>query len=1012
MTDEGRKIQDRYELVARVGEGGMGVVWRARDVRLGRMVAVKLLSADTVGSDVARARLIREARAAAALDHEGIVPVYDAGETDDGGAYLVMQLVRGRSLRAVLASGEDFSLGKRAAAIVAAARALHHAHQAGFMHRDVKPDNIMIRDDGRVVVVDFGVAKPLSSAIVANAETVAGVTAKSLTAQGQLVGTPAYLAPEQARGVEVSAATDQFALAVTAFEALTGKLPWRGDGVVEVVASLLRDDAPPVSSQAQVPPELDPVITRALAKDPKDRWPDIGAFADAFEDAAITLADARPSKRAISTRTPDEPASALAKTLDPQKTPPPEISSTKISGTNVGGAPARTRTWAAAVAIGAIALIGWLAASGKLATGRSAPAASSSAGVAPVKYACPLFEVAITDEAWLGGPAAAYACERMQLAHGGEDARTLVPAELLDVPRELSQSLPLGVLDQPDGRAKTVAAAKTRASRWLDGRLEREGIGFRATVVLRDADAKEIARGDGRGVELFEAVRDAVMPLVRAEPPSAVELATMSRDLDVGSVEDAFALLDVHTSILIEEPISLKDACTAIGSRASITPRVAYLARLLCAKKLRTGRVTDPPPAIDESTPGALLTTAFARALAGGQPALRESAARLEAAAELGKTPEERSRFSAAAAELWYALGDDRGRQRARAAVQASPKAVDWRTSAWHRLAFASEGDVALSGALMAWQSWEPVSQSLRGGHMHFTGTGPTADNIAVHRGWLLSQRGIYEEVYVRELLNGGRIEPARALAETTNDDLSRVDVLAGEAKYAEILRTVPRMLAELPGDDEHAARAFLLAQDGASAAVVLGRPADFVGDVVTKWIASTPPHVIDGVAPFNSLLAACCLAPRPVGKACVQRLKELREAGTLPTIFAGADTVVTGAARFVEDDYAGAAKSWRTLLRAPGWLQDPLRDVMAIAFDRSDALDLAEEVDAPTVALVDTPRTADLAWVRAAHRAEKRGDKARAKKLAEAVVARWRIADEDIPSVRDMKQLLAKLGP
>jgi serine/threonine-protein kinase len=282
-------IADRYELGSQLGIGGMGVVWRGRDRRLARAVAVKVLSASSVGSEVARTRLIREARAAAALEHEGIIRVYDVGETDDGGAFLVMELVRGRSLRAVLEAG-SMKLGTRVAVIVQAARALQFAHEAGIVHRDVKPDNIMIREDGRVTVVDFGVAKPLSAELAVIAGTVAGTPPSStLTGPGQLVGTPAYLAPEQARGLEVSAATDQFALAVTAFEALTDKRPWTGSCFSECIASLLRDAPLTISAAAPLPRALDEVFDRALAKEPGDRFVDIGVFADALEEAALSL---------------------------------------------------------------------------------------------------------------------------------------------------------------------------------------------------------------------------------------------------------------------------------------------------------------------------------------------------------------------------------------------------------------------------------------------------------------------------------------------------------------------------------------------------------------------------------------------------------------------------------------------------------------------------------------------------------------------------------------------------
>src|SRR4051812_28042318 len=208
---EGSRLSGRYLIVGTLGEGGMGVVLRARDERLGRMVAVKVLAASMMDDASARERLVLEARAAAALEHPGIVNVYDVGETDDGTTYLVMELVRGRSMRSLLDSGA-MSVTECLAALADVARALGFAHRAEVLHRDVKPDNIMIREDGRTVLMDFGIAKTLAA-------TVDGETARNLTARGAFVGTIAYLAPETARGLDVDGRADQFALGVTAYEA-------------------------------------------------------------------------------------------------------------------------------------------------------------------------------------------------------------------------------------------------------------------------------------------------------------------------------------------------------------------------------------------------------------------------------------------------------------------------------------------------------------------------------------------------------------------------------------------------------------------------------------------------------------------------------------------------------------------------------------------------------------------------------------------------------------------------
>lgn len=1014
MSGQGDRVADRYELVAPLGEGGMGVVWRARDARLGREVAVKVLSAETVGSATARARLIREARAAAALEHEGIIRVYDVGETEDGGAFLVMELIRGRSFRAALADG-SLSLGRRAQIIVTAARALGFANAAGIIHRDVKPDNIMIREDGAVKVVDFGIAKPLATETPAGGETVPGVTANSLTGAGQLVGTPAYLAPEQARGLAVTSAVDQFALAVTAFEALTGQLPWHGTSTVEIIAAVLRDDAGPMSKRASVPVALDDVIARALAKEPGERWPSMEAFADAMAEAASSLALDAPAPPPLgSDKRVDTSSSAKSAAVSA-----PDRLTTAASADSHG--PRSTLMTRLGVAFVGVAIIGggaWFASRSGAPSGPGASSsASASAGASAASsstagaLACPAFEVKGLDEPWLGTAGAALACERFQLAHGGVDARTLVPAELADIPREISHCT-VRMPDDAPARQAAVEVAKKRGSRWLDGTIEKVSHGFAVRLVMRLPDGTELRRGEGRGVELFEAVAEATKPLLQAEgPPTPAELASLEQWLDVKSVDAALALVDVRTAILIEDPVSLKAACGIVAQHPDAPARVKYFTKVACARRLRTGKVEEPPPAIDESTPGALITTAMAHGSAGGKEAVRERAALLEKAREKATVPEGQARLSAAAAELYHLIGDEKSRVLARGAVQASPKAVDWRMSAWHRLAFASDGDVSLANALAAWHPWQPVSHSLRATRGVLSDANVVEEYMV--RTYLLGQRGYYANQYGEHLVKRGKIEAARGVAEVAGDPLLEFDIMNGEARYGAVLVEAPRRLRDLPADDENAATAFRLASKAVRAALTLGKPTDFVDIVVTKYVDAEPHHIIDGVVPFVSLVSSCSFAPSAIGKRCIARLKKLHADGKLAAIFKGVDVVLEGAQHYVDGDYAGATKVLRTLLRAPAWVREPLFvDLMASTFDRTEAYDLAEEVDAAVIALVDLPRTADLGWARGAKRAQRKGDTARARKLAQAVLDKWRFADEDPLAMRDMRELLVKLPP
>jgi serine/threonine-protein kinase len=284
----------------------MGEVVRARDPKLDREVALKVLPAKAIGDARARERLIREARAAAKLAHAGIVHVYDVGETEEGGAFLVMELVHGINLRDLVARG-GAGVAEILRVIVECARALAFAHRAGAVHRDVKPDNIMIRDDGRAALLDFGLAKSLTADLV------------PLTDEGLVLGTPAYLAPEQACGGEVDGRADQFALAVTAYEALTGRLPWSGTSVAAVLAEILRDRAQPPSTLApRLPEELDAVLARAMQKSPADRYRDLDAFADALQEVAAVVGPSPMATPASLARTEALPSRRIPPSAPPK----------------------------------------------------------------------------------------------------------------------------------------------------------------------------------------------------------------------------------------------------------------------------------------------------------------------------------------------------------------------------------------------------------------------------------------------------------------------------------------------------------------------------------------------------------------------------------------------------------------------------------------------------------------------------------------------------------------------
>ncbi len=263
----------RYRVVAKLGQGGMGSVWKAEDVVLRRSVALKLLPEELAASPNARHRLLREARAASALDHPGIATVFDAGEVD-GLIYIAITCVDGETVSDRVARG-PLALEESFRVAIAAADALGHAHAHGITHRDVTGRNIMIARDGRVVVLDFGLALP------------EGTT--RLTETGSVVGTAAYVAPEVILGAPADARSDLYGLGVVLYEMLTGVRPFKGDRQDTILYAAVHDPpAPPSAHRAGVTLKTDRVVLRALAKDPGAR----------YQTAAELIADLAPLESA------------------------------------------------------------------------------------------------------------------------------------------------------------------------------------------------------------------------------------------------------------------------------------------------------------------------------------------------------------------------------------------------------------------------------------------------------------------------------------------------------------------------------------------------------------------------------------------------------------------------------------------------------------------------------------------------------------------------------------------
>src|ERR1700682_4865969 len=260
-----------YEILTAIGAGGMGEVYRARDTRLDRIVAIKVLPTHLADRSELRERFEREARTIASLNHPHICPLFDIGQ-QDGIDYLVMEYLEGETLAQRLLKG-PLPLEQVLQYAIEIADALDKAHRKGVTHRDLKPGNIMLTKTG-TKLLDFGLAKLKQEVAPANVQLSQLPTANDpLTAQGTILGTLQYMAPEQLEGKEVDARTDIFAFGVVVYEMATGKKAFEGKSQASLIAKILETDPPPISSlQPMTPPALDRVVKRCLAKEPDERW--------------------------------------------------------------------------------------------------------------------------------------------------------------------------------------------------------------------------------------------------------------------------------------------------------------------------------------------------------------------------------------------------------------------------------------------------------------------------------------------------------------------------------------------------------------------------------------------------------------------------------------------------------------------------------------------------------------------------------------------------------------------
>ena len=299
MPDTGITNIGKYSILDLVGEGAMGVVYRARDTVLNRPVAVKVMS-DAVARQVdLRERFLREAQAAGSLQHPNVITIYDFGEVD-GHLYIAMEFVEGIDLERVLSSREPISLQSKLDLAIEVLNGLAYAHKRGIIHRDIKPANIRIDEEGRAKIMDFGVARLESS---------------SMTVTGMMVGTPSYMSPEQVTGGRVTPASDLFAFGAVLYELLTNTKPFEGPTLHGILYKIVSEDPPPPSRLLPgLPPALDQIVAKALAKDPAARYASAVDMASDLSAVRASLSGAPAAAGTVSLRVSVANAKALRET--------------------------------------------------------------------------------------------------------------------------------------------------------------------------------------------------------------------------------------------------------------------------------------------------------------------------------------------------------------------------------------------------------------------------------------------------------------------------------------------------------------------------------------------------------------------------------------------------------------------------------------------------------------------------------------------------------------------------
>ena len=532
----------RYEVIERVGRGGMGVLYRGRDPILDREVAIKVMAGDFSSDESARTRFYREARAAARLQHRNIVTIFEFAEAG-GMPYIAMEFLRGQSLAQRVQSGPPLTLVQKLDIVTQLLTGLHYAHEQGIVHRDVKPPNIWLLDDGTVKLLDFGIAK---------------IAASTMTNAGSILGSAFYMAPEQISGREVDGRADIFASGVVLYELLCSHRPFEGDSPTVVMMKIVNEDAQPIGRFVQdLPPALVSAVMRALNKEASRRFPHAGDFG--AELRLLRLAAERGSET-LAGETAD-----VAQTMYGAGTPEGTASDAMALGEPAGHAALPgTGTFPGTAAVGGSRMSTWIAvAAAALAavavavalTGRDGgTSATATTGTAPTPD---------SSKAPAGAVDPARAVDRVKLVSDPEGARILV-----------------------NGQDTGVTPADVSLADLRGGKVRLSKRGYRAADVRASASQVE------SGVVLMKLAPEPTGISVAVSGSYPFEVWDGSRRISSASTRHDLAVESARTlrlrapEVLLDSPLRVDGA---IGSRVSAA--APALGRLTLRTTLETCKV-------------------------------------------------------------------------------------------------------------------------------------------------------------------------------------------------------------------------------------------------------------------------------------------------------------------------------------------------------------------------------------------------------------------------------------